>query len=66
MSDPINGYVVVMSYSDRSGIRGTFGPYPTEEAATKGIEWLQRMPMDDGIFEVLPLFTSPGSEWVAR
>ncbi len=65
MSGPVNGYVVVMSYSDRSGIRATFGPYPTEDAAAKSIEWLERMPMDYGIYEVLPLFAGPG-EWANR
>ena len=60
-SSPITGYTVVLQHTDRSGLLGAFGPYPTEEAANAGIAALKQMPMADGMYEVLPTFGAPGT-----
>ncbi len=66
MSDPVNGYVAVLSYCDRSGILVTFGPWPTEDDAQAAVEWLKRMPTQDGIFEIFPLCAGPNTAAVTR
>lgn len=48
-------YVVVLLHSDRSGILQTFGPYPSEEAATEARERLQQSPaIRAGVWEIHP------------
>jgi hypothetical protein len=65
-SSPITGYIVVLQYTDRSGLLGAFGPYPTEEAAAAGIAALKLMPMVDGNYETLPIFGVPGAPEKAK
>jgi hypothetical protein len=60
ISGPITGYMIVMQYHDRSGLLGTFGPYPSEDAAKAGIDWLEQMPMRQEAYEVVPVFGAPG------
>ncbi len=66
MSDPVNGYIAVLSHYDRSGILGTFGPWPTEEDAQAAVAWLERMPTERGIFEIFPLYVGPNTAAVTR
>ncbi|GAA0495042.1 hypothetical protein Ade02nite_19300 [Paractinoplanes deccanensis] len=60
MTSPITGHMVVMQYYDRSGLLGAFGPYPTWDAAKDAIGWIRELPMQDALFEVVPLFGAPG------
>ena len=60
-TSPITGYVVVLSYYDKSGNIAAFGPYSSSEAANVAVDALKLMPLADGDLEVLPLFGAPGS-----
>ncbi len=54
------GYMLVLQYSDRSGIIGAFGPFPTPEAAWDAEQVLKHWPLADGVLETVPLFGVPG------
>lgn len=59
---PITGYAAILQYGDRSGIIGTYGPYPSERAAQLGIEWIRKTPVQDGLWRIEPMFGAPGPE----
>ncbi len=59
-ASPITGQIIVLRFSDRSGLIAAFGPYPTEPAARVALEALKLMPLADGEMEVLPIFGAPG------
>lgn len=53
-------WVIVVSFSDRSGIMGVYGPYDTKEVAERAISLLQSLPGMEtvgGYWEVYHTFT---------
>lgn len=47
--------VLVVSYSDRTGITGTFGPFADEAAAVAAKDALLDAGVDMGVCDVMPL-----------
>lgn len=47
--------VLVVSYSDRTGITGTFGPFPDEAAANIAKDALLEAGVEMGTCDIMPL-----------
>lgn len=50
-------HVLILAYSDGSGIQATWGPYPSEAAARQGQKDLGEWPIESGKWEIRPLLT---------
>jgi hypothetical protein len=51
----ITRFVVVLSESDRSGVRQAFGPYDTEEQAKATLKVLETWPaLSSGLWDIVP------------